>query len=322
MTFYGMFWLAGGNDIIAIKFHLSLNDVTYFMRVAVFVGPVIAFIVTKRICLSLQRADRDRVLHGSESGVIVRSPDGGYTEAHLPISEGEAYTLTRHPQLEELTPSIEVGRKRKRLSRWYADGQVPVPTAEEIEAADTTTRAGAGVRRQGRGPGRPTEPAGGGGAVRRRATRALGRGGAVRPLRWRRLRWRRQSCSPPSTTSRSTASDIVAVTAREVGELVGFGYGHRWLWAEQNDDWSAELAQQLGEDAHRLDQAFAVQLLAVHPRFTHRGLGFELLKQLMVASAAPVHWLQLEDSDTPARRLFRRMGYRPLGDDAQVLVHG
>jgi len=65
-----------------------------------------------------------------------------------------------------------------------------------------------------------------------------------------------------------------------------------------------------------------VQLLAVHPKFTHRGLGFELLKQLMVASGAPVHWLQLEDTDTPARRLFRRMGYRPLGDDAQVLVHG
>lgn len=117
-------------------------------------------------------------------------------------------------------------------------------------------------------------------------------------------------------------SDVVAVTAREVGELVGFGYGHRWQWAEQNDDWSEELAQQLGDDANRLDQAFAVQLLAVHPKFTHRGLGFELLKQLMVASASEVHWLQLEDSDSPARRLFRRMGYRPLGDGAQVLVHG
>ncbi len=81
-------------------------------------------------------------------------------------------------------------------------------------------------------------------------------------------------------------NDVVAVTAREVGELVGFGYGHRWLWAEQNDDWSGELAAQLGDDAHRLEQAFAVQLLAVHPKFTHRGLGFELLKQLMVASGS------------------------------------
>ena len=117
-------------------------------------------------------------------------------------------------------------------------------------------------------------------------------------------------------------SDVVAVTAREMGELVGFGYGHRWLWSEQNDDWSTELARDLGDDANRLEQAFAVQLLAVHPKFTHHGLGFELLKQMMVASAAEVHWLQLEDSDSPARRLFRRMGYRPLGDGTQVLVHG
>ncbi|WP_414703480.1 cytochrome b [Propionicimonas sp.] len=136
MAAYGMFWLAGGNDIIATQFHVSLNNVTYFMRVAVFVVPVLAFIVTKRICLSLQRADKDRVLHGSESNIIVRNPDGGYSESHAPISQGEAYSLTRHPQLDALTPNGEkVGRTRKALSRWYADGQVPVPTAEEIEAA-------------------------------------------------------------------------------------------------------------------------------------------------------------------------------------------
>jgi len=136
MAAYGMFWLAGGNDIIATQFHVSLNNVTYFMRVAVFVVPVLAFIVTKRICLSLQRADADRVLHGSESNIIVRSPDGGYSESHAPISQGEAYSLTRHPQLDALTPNGEkMGRMRQRLSRWFADGQVPTPTAEEIEAA-------------------------------------------------------------------------------------------------------------------------------------------------------------------------------------------
>ncbi|MGV8908653.1 MAG: cytochrome b [Propionicimonas sp.] len=136
MATYGMFWLAGGNDIIATQFHVSLNDVTYFMRVAVFVVPVLAFIVTKRICLSLQRADKDRVMHGSESGVIMRSPDGGYTEMHTPISTGEAYSLTRHPQPAALTPNgKKLGRTRRRLSRWYADGQVPTPTAKEIAGA-------------------------------------------------------------------------------------------------------------------------------------------------------------------------------------------
>lgn len=125
-------------------------------------------------------------------------------------------------------------------------------------------------------------------------------------------------------------TDLVAVTAKEAGELVGFGYGHRWRWAEQTDGWSQDLAERLGDASVRLEDAFAVQLLAVHPSFTRRGLGFELLKHLMVASAANVHWLQASDADSPALRLYRRMGYRPLGHGPEapdgraglVLVHG
>ena len=125
-------------------------------------------------------------------------------------------------------------------------------------------------------------------------------------------------------------TDVVAVTAREVGELVGFGYGHPWRWAEQADEWSQDLRERLGDSAHTIEDAFAVQLLAVHPAFTRHGLGFELLKRIMVASAAHVHWLQTTDTDSPARRLYRRMGYRPLGhgpaapdgEPGLVLIHG
>ncbi|MEA5054052.1 MAG: ubiquinol-cytochrome c reductase cytochrome b subunit, partial [Propionicimonas sp.] len=149
MTAYGLLWLAGGNDILATQFGVSLNDVTVFMRVAVFVLPVIAFIITKRICLSLQRRDAERVLHGSESGVIVRQPDGGYDESHAPISTAEAYTLTQHAQPEalEIAPAADargvrfkrgkgkVSPLRARLSRWYAGGRIDKPTAEEIAEA-------------------------------------------------------------------------------------------------------------------------------------------------------------------------------------------
>ena len=34
MTFYALSWAAGGNDIIAIKLHLSINQITYFLRAA------------------------------------------------------------------------------------------------------------------------------------------------------------------------------------------------------------------------------------------------------------------------------------------------
>ena len=56
MTFYGLLWAAGGNDIIAIQLHCRINQITYFMRAAVFIGPVIAFLVTRRWCISLQRS--------------------------------------------------------------------------------------------------------------------------------------------------------------------------------------------------------------------------------------------------------------------------
>ena len=33
ITAYGLLWAEGGNDIIAIKFHLSVETITWFMRV-------------------------------------------------------------------------------------------------------------------------------------------------------------------------------------------------------------------------------------------------------------------------------------------------
>ncbi|MGO4956462.1 cytochrome bc1 complex cytochrome b subunit [Luteococcus sp. Sow4_B9] len=135
MTLYIMFWLGGSNDIIATTFSMSLNGITWFLRIAVFVAPVIAFIITKRICLSLQRRDLERVLHGSESGEIERSPEGRYSEAHVPISEDEAFTLTQHKQYDMLDESDGVSKRRARASRFLVGDEIAKPTAEEIEAA-------------------------------------------------------------------------------------------------------------------------------------------------------------------------------------------
>ena len=78
VTVYGLLWLAGGNDIMATHLHLSLNAITYVMRVSVFVVPTAVFLVARSWCLGLQRADRDLLLHGGETGVIVRSAEGGH----------------------------------------------------------------------------------------------------------------------------------------------------------------------------------------------------------------------------------------------------
>ena len=131
MTFYGVLWLNSGNDLVATHFDLSLNAVAWFCRIAVLVGPVIAFWATRRICLSLQRADRDRVLYGRETGVVVRSPDGAYGERHTPIDDYERYALTRHdrqtpyelePETDEhgvRAPRRALKKLRAKLSHFY-----------------------------------------------------------------------------------------------------------------------------------------------------------------------------------------------------------
>ena len=59
---------------MAIKLGLSINDITPDAAAFFFVAPPVTFWVTKRICLSLQRRDRDLVLHGRETGRIIRPP--------------------------------------------------------------------------------------------------------------------------------------------------------------------------------------------------------------------------------------------------------
>jgi ubiquinol-cytochrome c reductase cytochrome b subunit len=147
MTFYGICWMAGGNDIIALKLKLSINQITYFNRVAVFIGPVIAFMITRRWCISLQRADQEKLLHGLESGVIMRDAQGGYTEKHVPVPLERAYTMTARQRDEVFTPdpaADENGVSRRKVAQdklrarlsllWYGDN-IQKPTKAELEEA-------------------------------------------------------------------------------------------------------------------------------------------------------------------------------------------
>ncbi len=146
MTFYGFGWAGGGNDILAVIFDMSLNQIIVFLRIAIFVGPVVAFILTRRWCISLQRADEDRLLHGYETGIIMRSPEGSYSERHLPVSQEEAYTLTARDRDEVYAipagadangvaaPGTGVNKLRARLSRFWFASNVQKPTREELDA--------------------------------------------------------------------------------------------------------------------------------------------------------------------------------------------
>ncbi|MGQ4426403.1 cytochrome bc complex cytochrome b subunit, partial [Streptomyces violaceoruber] len=78
LSVYAVALIGAANDIIATRLHMSVNDETWAVRVGLFVVPVLAFVVTKRVALALQRRDRDLVLHGRETGVIKRLPHGEY----------------------------------------------------------------------------------------------------------------------------------------------------------------------------------------------------------------------------------------------------
>ncbi|MFJ8232136.1 cytochrome bc complex cytochrome b subunit [Streptomyces sp. NPDC094448] len=147
LTAYFIMLVGGGNDLFATHFHLSINAITWFVRIFFFVGPVLAFIITKRICLGLQRRDRDKVLHGRESGIIKRLPHGEFIEVHEPLSQADLHTLTAHTQHQplEIGPEVDENGVRRKISPvqkfraklskgFYGEGnQIPKATREEYE---------------------------------------------------------------------------------------------------------------------------------------------------------------------------------------------
>ncbi|MFF8789678.1 cytochrome bc complex cytochrome b subunit [Streptomyces sp. NPDC015125] len=154
-TGFGVAWLiayfvmliGGGNDLWATHFHLSINSITWFVRIAFFVGPVLGFIATKRICLGLQRRDKDKVLHGRESGIIKRLPHGEFIEVHEPLDQEQLHVLTQHEQPAplELGPEVDENGVERKLSRsqklraklsksYYGeDNVIAKPTVEEYK---------------------------------------------------------------------------------------------------------------------------------------------------------------------------------------------
>ena len=143
ITFMLVALINGGNDIIATTFDLTINQIMWFSRIGIFVLPPIAFVITKRLCLSLQRADRELVLHGRETGRLVMMPHGEFVEVHEPISAEKAWLLTQHEQVPPLAleerdasgvrrPKALKNKLRARMSKAHAVS-IPKATAEDLK---------------------------------------------------------------------------------------------------------------------------------------------------------------------------------------------
>ena len=85
IAFYVVLTIAGGNDVIAYKFDLSINLMIWLCRVGLLLAPPLAYVITYRWCIGLQRSDREVLQHGVETGIMRRDAYGDYVELHQPL---------------------------------------------------------------------------------------------------------------------------------------------------------------------------------------------------------------------------------------------
>ncbi|MES2094930.1 MAG: ubiquinol-cytochrome c reductase cytochrome b subunit [Actinomycetota bacterium] len=140
VTFYAVLWAAASSDLMATHFRNTLEGVIYVLQVLFFLGPVLAFFITKRVCLGLQKKDREVALHGFESGRIVRLPGGEYIEVHEQLDDYERWRLV---SFDEYTPLVirpdadgrisGAQRTRAALSRWFFEDRIAPVTKTEVE---------------------------------------------------------------------------------------------------------------------------------------------------------------------------------------------
>jgi len=147
LTFMIVALINGGNDLIATHFDLTINQIMWFSRIGIIVLPPLAFVITKRICLSLQRADREAVLHGKETGRLVMLPHGEYIEIHEELSPEKKFALTQHEQPKAIALVTEdnqgvlnpKGIRAKLQARFSAANaeNIAKPTASEVKELES-----------------------------------------------------------------------------------------------------------------------------------------------------------------------------------------
>lgn len=142
VTFYAVLWAGASTDLIAVQFQMSLNHVLTAMQVLLIIGPFIAYWITKRTCLSLQRKDREVVLHGRETGRVLRLPHGEFVEVHEPLDKFELWKLVDFKDYEPTLPrpnaqgKITLGaRLRSAVSRMYFEDRIAPVSKLEFELA-------------------------------------------------------------------------------------------------------------------------------------------------------------------------------------------
>ncbi|WP_326546301.1 cytochrome bc complex cytochrome b subunit [Mycolicibacterium sp. ND9-15] len=137
IALYMLFTLCAMNDIIAFKFHISLNATTWIGRIGMVVLPAIVYYIAYRWAIGLQRSDREVLEHGIETGIIKRLPHGAYIELHQPLGPVDEHG---HPIPLEYQGAA-LPKKMNKLGSAGAPGTGSFLTADPIEEHEALTEA-------------------------------------------------------------------------------------------------------------------------------------------------------------------------------------
>ena len=137
IAFYMVLTLAAMNDVIAWKFHISLNATTWIARIGMVVLPAIVYYIAYRWCVGLQRSDRAVLEHGVETGIIKRLPHGAYIELHQPLGPVDEHG---HPIPLEYQGAA-VPKRMNKLGAAGAPGSGSFLTADPVSENEALTEA-------------------------------------------------------------------------------------------------------------------------------------------------------------------------------------
>ena len=152
LAFYFVLFLAGGNDVIAAHFDLSVNAVTYVFRALLFVLPVVAALVTYRLCKELTARDRHRE---EKLALLERTAEGGYVDAEDADADREA---SRSPIARRDAPTGPAARVGQRLAAQRSCRTRDVAEDRRTKPRRRPSRARRRTRSRSRTPRRSARP--------------------------------------------------------------------------------------------------------------------------------------------------------------------
>ncbi|MEV0981406.1 ubiquinol-cytochrome c reductase cytochrome b subunit [Streptomyces sp. NPDC049915] len=106
IVFYAVLLIAGGNDVAAATFRVSVNVMTWALRVLLVLAPIAAFFLTRWLCHALTDEEREHLREGVDTGDVRQTVEGGYEESRRPVT-----TVRPGAPRPQLTPGPRPGAR-------------------------------------------------------------------------------------------------------------------------------------------------------------------------------------------------------------------